>query len=210
VVGANRCFFQGCADEDAVPGMMATLRAGLGYRGVDEYVPPGADNSLVAESLPDACLSADPQAELGAEQAPPADLAPDDDLPPRLWTPEQGTCIAVFHALPERAKNHAEHFEVRGQAGRAGFLILKLRSYPAWRVQVNGQPVNALPVRADGLLAVPVAAGPIDLTVDWKTTPDVVLGRAVSCFSLLLLAGLVFLEERGRVSDRIERICQSK
>ena len=210
VVGANRWFFQGCVDEDSVPGMMATLHAGLGYRGVDEYVPPGADNSLVAESLPDACLSVDPQADLGAEQTPPADMAPDDDLPPRLWSPGQGSCIAVFHAEPERARNHAEHFEVRGRAERAGFLILKLRSYPAWRVQVNGEPVKALSVRADGLLAVPVAAGPIDLTVDWKTTPDAVLGRAVSALSLLLLVGLVFLEAGGPGSDRIRKICHLK
>lgn len=209
LLGANRSYFQGCADEDSVPGMLATLHSGLGYRGVDEYVPPGADNSLVAENLPDACLADDPLVELGAEQTPPADFAPDDDLPPRLWTPVQAGCRQTFSALAARAKDHAEHFEVRGEAGRAGFLILKLHRYPAWQVRVNGVPANARPVREDGLLAVPVPRGAFTLAADWRTTPDVWLGRALSCVSVLLLTALFFLERVAYGSDKIRRIWQS-
>ena len=38
--------------------------------------------------------------------------------------------------------------------------------------------------------AVPVPQGRVDLTVDWTTTPDVIIARWLSCLSLLVLTGL--------------------
>ena len=78
----------------------------------------------------------------------------------------------------------------------AGFLILHLLSYPAWQVKVNGRLANNLPRRADGLIAVPVPRGPVDLTVDWITTPDVIAGRCLSSLALLLLIALGLLERK--------------
>ena len=37
-----------------------------------------------------------------------------------------------------------------------------------------GKLVASFPQRDDGLMAVPVPQGPVDLTVDWTTTPDVI------------------------------------
>ncbi len=71
-------------------------------------------------------------------------------------------------------------------------------SYPAWRVRVNGQLVTALPKRDDGLIAVPVPQGPVDLTVDWVTTPDVVAGRWVSGVSVLVLTVFCLLQRRRK------------
>ena len=65
---------------------------------------------------------------------------------------------------------------LRPQLPHAGYLVLRLRSYPAWQVKVNGQPAASLPLRDDGLMAVPVPQGPVDVTVDWTATPDVILG----------------------------------
>jgi hypothetical protein len=61
---------------------------------------------------------------------------------------------------------------------------------------VNGQSVGDLPRRADGLIAVPVPQGLMDLTVDWTTTPDVLVGRWLSALAVLLLTGLWFLERK--------------
>jgi hypothetical protein len=202
----NRSYFQVCAEEDSVPGMLQMLGGGAGFRGMDEYVPPGADNALVATGLPDACLVSDPAAALGVEQHPAPDAAPDDDLPPPVWQAGQGlagqgSCLQVFNALPERVRSHAEHFEVRAEVRQAGTMVLRLRSYPAWRVRVNGQVVNALPKRDDGLVAVPVPAGPVDVTVDWRATPDVLMGRVLSVLGVLLLMGLILFERRGRAAQ---------
>jgi hypothetical protein len=75
-------------------------------------------------------------------------------------------------------------------------LILRLRRYPAWKVSVNGETAAMDANRADGLMAVRVPQGPIELTVDWKTTPDVWAGRLVSALSLLLIAALYLVERR--------------
>ena len=56
--------------------------------------------------------------------------------------------------------------------------------------------LTALPKRDDGLIAVPVPQGPVDLTVDWTTSPDVVAGRWVSALSVLLLFALWWVELR--------------
>ena len=50
--------------------------------------------------------------------------------------------------------------------------------------------------REDGLIAVPVRAGPSTIEVRWTTTPDVVWGRWVSFAALLLLIALWVVERR--------------
>jgi hypothetical protein len=51
--------------------------------------------------------------------------------------------------------------------------------------------------RDDGLIAIPVPQGPVDLTVDWTTTPDAPLGRWLSSISVLLLFALCLLERKS-------------
>jgi hypothetical protein len=185
---AGWVFFQPCDEDDAVAGMLARYRSGAGMGGTDEYEPPGADDSLLASGLPGACLVSDPATLLGKGSGEP-DTAP-------VWDAAQGSCDETFEAAPARAKNHAEHFEILASASHPGYLILRLRSYPAWRVEVNGRPVAGLPQRDDGLMAVPVPKGPVDLTADWTVTPDVIAGRWLSGLALLLIAALWWLERR--------------
>jgi hypothetical protein len=185
---AGLVFFQPCDEEDAVAGMLAQYRSGMGVAGTDEYEPPGADDSLLATGLPGACLVSDPSTVLGEGSGEP-DAAP-------VWDAAQGSCEEALAASPVRVKSHAEHFEIVANASQAGYLILRLRSYPAWRVEVNDRPTADLPQRGDGLIAVPVRKGPVDLTVDWTATPDAVAGRWVSGQALLLLAAVWLLERR--------------
>lgn len=182
-------FFQSCDDEDAVVPMVATYRSGAGVGGTDEYAPPATDNSLFAIGLPGACLVADPSTVLGKGTG-------DPDAPP-IWQAAQGSCEETFAASPVSAKNHAEHFEVRANTGHAGYLILRLHSYPAWHVLVNGQPATDFPKRDDGLIAVPVAQGSVEITADWTATPDILLGRWCSGLALFLLMALWLLERRS-------------
>jgi hypothetical protein len=182
-----RSFFQVCDDEDAVSGMLATLRSGAGAEGYDEYAPPGADNALVTTGLPDACLVSDPFMVLGA---PPNGLEADETVP--VWNAGQGSCDATL----AWQLGSPEHKRLRTIVLHAGTLILRLRSYPAWRVEVNGRPVGNLPRRDDGLMAVPVPQGEVDLAVDWATTPDVIAGRWLSALAVLALTGLWLLERK--------------
>jgi len=184
---AGRNFFQSCDDEDAVSGMLGRYRSGQGFIGTDEYEPIGADNSLVATDLPDTCLVSDPATVLGAAQS---GVEADDDAP--IWSAGQGSCEATLSWQSVQP----EHKRLRAVIRHDGYLILRLRSYPAWRVAVNGSPVGPLPKRDDGLMAVPVPQELMELTVDWTTTPDVIAGRWLSALAVLLLTGLWLLERK--------------
>jgi hypothetical protein len=184
---AEREFFQACDAEDGVPGTLDTFRSGHGFAGQGEYEPIGADNSLIATGLPDACLVSDSTIELGVV---PEGVNDDDAVPG--WSAAQGSCEATL----SWQDNEPEHRLLRGTVSHAGFLILRLRSYPAWRIGVNGSPVASLPRRGDGLMAVPVAQGNVALSVDWTTTADVVVGRWLSALAVLLLTGLWVMERK--------------
>ena len=180
-------FFQQCDDEDAVVAMLDTYHAGTGFEGEDEYAPPRARNELLAMDLPDACLSASPTTVLG-------EIGDDTTLD---WSSSQGTCDTSLNAAPSPGKQSPEHLRINAVTGHAGYLILRLRAYPAWSVRLNGQILQSLPEREDGLMAVPVPQGPVKLAVDWTTTGDVILGRWVSLLGLALLATLFWLERKS-------------
>jgi hypothetical protein len=185
-LAAGRLFFQVCDDEDAVQGTLDVYHSGAGFLGTDEYEPPGADNTMLPSSLPDSCLTSDPAAVLGK--------GAEGVLP--VWSADQGTCEAVYPAMPESFRVRPEHLHIRAFIAHPGFLILRRRSYPAWRVRVNGQTVTSLPRREDGLLAVPVPQGPVDLTVDWTNSRDVLAGRCLSALAVLLLTAVWFWERK--------------
>ncbi len=157
-------FFQDCDEEDAVAGMLNVDRAGTGFEGSDEYAPVGADNALIAVGLPAACLSSSPTTPLGQG---PTESNPDESNPE--WNAGQGSCGQTFPVAS--AKTNAEHLEIDANTAQDGFLILRLRRYPAWQVRVQDNAVKDLPQRADGLIAVPVTQGNNHVTVDWTTTP---------------------------------------
>jgi hypothetical protein len=185
-VTADKLFFQVCDEEDNVLAMTEVYRTGAGFEGTDEYAPPGADDSLLAASLPTACLVSKSSTKLGVRA-----VGSDPDSAP-VWQSEQGSCEATFAA----SSSQPQHLRIAAVAPHAGFLILRLRSYPAWRVKVNGQPVSDLPHRDDALMAIPVPQGNVNLTVDWTITPDVIAGRWISALAVLLLTALFLLERR--------------
>lgn len=184
---AARDLFQVCDVEDSVDSMASVYRAGTGFVGTYEYEPMGADNSEVARGLPPACFVSDPAVKLGQDAKTP-------DAPPE-WNAEQGSCKAIFATTQDLGP---EHLRIAGAIEHAGYLVLRLRSYPAWDVRVNGRAVSALPTREDGLMAVAVPEGQVNVTADWKTTTNVVVSRWLSGLSVLVLAGLCLVERRSR------------
>ncbi len=180
-------YFQPCDAEDAVAPMVNMYRSGAGFEGVYEYSPIGADDGMVATGLPDACLVTNPRIPLGVLDTPGAN--PD-------WWIEQHSCDAIYSAPPRAAQANPEHLHIRAVLPHAGFLILRLRTYPAWRITLNGQPASPAAPREDGLTVVQVPQGSIDLAADWTTTPDVHAGRWLTALGLLLVTALWLLERR--------------
>jgi hypothetical protein len=176
-------FFRDGVEVDDLATLLAEYNSGSGFAGTYEYAPPDSDSSLVAKGLPDACLTDSSETELG--------VAPTPEVNP-VWLPAQGSCIATATA----SLREPEHLRIATAAPRAGFLILRLRSYPAWQIRLNGRPVNNMPERVDGLIAIPVPQGPVDLSADWTTTPDVIAGRCVSLMAIVLLASMALFKRK--------------
>jgi len=181
LLGSRHWFYQSCDADDSIASQLAGITSGFGMVGTDEYAPPGGDNSLVATDLPDACLVQDANAQLGDSTA--------GNTP--TWDPAQGSCDETFTADVWQP----DHKKISALTDDDGFLILRLRSYPAWRVMVNGKIIPRLAYRDDGLVAIPVDQGPNEVNVDWIRTPDVLLGQRLTAVSILLL-GLLFVFER--------------
>ncbi len=184
---AGTRFQQVCDDEDNITAMTQTYAQGAGFIGTDEYAPQGGDNSVVATHLPPACLTNDPTATLG-------EPTPDDPQP--AWQSSQGSC----DPFPAIATGSDQHRRIRGMTSHAGYLVLRLRRYPAWSVRVNNEPIADQGKRDDGLMAVPVPSGFVDVTVDWTTTPDVKLGRWISLIALLAAIALAYTQLRKRTT----------
>jgi len=187
-VFAGFSFFQGCDEEDAVAGMLSVYRSGAGFEGTDEYAPVNTDSSQLAMNLPEACLAVSPTTVLG-QGTTGADLE---------WSADQGSCLRTFPAAHDPGRPEvAEHLRVNADAHEDGFLILRLRRYPAWLVHVNGKPIyENLPQRADGLIALPIKQGHNFIAVDWTTTHDAWIGRWLSVLAFTLITTLRVVERK--------------
>ena len=212
-LAAPRWWFAQCGS--LIASTEESVQEGIGVIGKPEYAPPGirspligfqldpqgnpqldAHGNLIVQSVPDACLL----------DGPPEAPAPGEAGSSPAWRGESANCKSSgWHELvlyanpsgPAAARSKPEQKWIAGVAEHAGYLILRLRYYPAWGVKVNGIPVKATAERERGLMAVPVAPGNALVSVDWTTTGDVAAGRCVSGIALFLVIGL-FLFERKR------------
>jgi hypothetical protein len=177
--GLGMLWFYPCGNDQNL--IVEAEKSQLGVYGKPEYAPPGGLIAPVRINQPNVCLVPDLNMVLGREPIP--------VYPPNL---KSAGCGAGFQA----ALYPPEHKRVAGFASRSGWLILKIRSYPAWRVTLNGTPVQPIVESSFGLIAVPVEKGPVNLHVDWTTTPDVLAGRWITSISLFLLTALWLLERK--------------
>jgi len=184
---AGRTFLRDCKEGSTMRDLLDFYHGGGGVEGTDEYEPAGSDHWTIASGLPDACFSRGSDTVLGV-------VAADGATP--AWRPEQGSCEATANAQVRRP----EQMRIATRTAHTGFLILRLLSYPAWRITVNGKPAQQADPRDDGLIAVPVPQGAVVLAVDWTTTPDVVAGRCVSVLAFFLLIGIGLLERKKAAS----------
>jgi hypothetical protein len=66
-------------------------------------------------------------------------------------------------------------------------LILNLRDYPAWQIALNGTPIATRIQRDDGLITIPLSAGPSTIDITYTQTVDQTLGDIITVISLALL-----------------------
>jgi hypothetical protein len=206
-----------------VTSLVDAAREHIGVLGKPEYAPPGIRFPVVSvlvdsegnpmldrfgnlrqdplaqpdlQRVPSACLlntGPNASAEGGTQVAPAwhGDAASCDSAG---W--RESSLIALVSSGGAQ-RDAPEKKSFKGVAEHAGYLILRLRYYPAWEVMVNGVPVKAVAERERGLMAVPVPQGRVQVSVDWTSTGDVVAARWVSGAALLLVTGLCFFERKS-------------
>ncbi len=182
---ARAYFWQPCDDEDNVRAQVATFRDG-GFEGTDEYTAAPADNDAIQQDLPRVRVVKDADGDGGNSaaganpewQAGGADLQP-SEIQIGRWDVERMSATVKSDA---------------------GFAVLRVMDYPAWRVTVNGTRVDARPRRSDGLMVVPVAAGVSNIEVRYAATRDVWAGRVLSLLAAVLWIGLAAVRRRQRIS----------
>ena len=73
------------------------------------------------------------------------------------------------------------------EVSTSGRLVLKLFEYPAWRVEVNGRPVEAGTLEGTGQMTIPVEAGENQVRIKFGRTRDRTLGGLISFATILIL-----------------------
>ncbi len=153
-----------------------------GIRGKPEYAPPGIRHPLVEPDVVGNCAV--------------SSLADLSGQPESVLKTAQGGSAPACGGNFLQMANLPEHKVFMGSSSHAGYLILHLRSFPAWHVTVNGRAADLAREEGYGLMAVPIPQGRAMVTVDWTTTPDVWVGRSISALAFVLITGLFIVERR--------------
>ena len=179
---AMRPFREGCEAHELPQDRVTLFAAHHGVGPTDEYTPTDADNDQLRWDDPAWWLTANPNAPGPGTVPNPAATIVDYDQPPPLDQTVSGRAPMHLHLT----------------LGQPEDLVLNLRDYPAWVVTVNGRTPPRVQ-RDDGLLTIPLPAGPDEVDVRWRRLPDVWLGDALS----LAAAGAAgWLMWRSRRIDR--------
>jgi hypothetical protein len=107
------------------------------------------------------------------------------------------TTLGPAHAAIRVLQWSAEMKSFTAEMSAADRLALKLFSYPAWRVEVNGHEVEVLAKEGSGQMLVPVAAGMNRVEIRFERTWDrtaggwisVIAGFSFGCYCLLFRRG---------------------
>ncbi len=167
-------------DSEDVPTLVEDIRAGRGYEGIEGFQPLDAKIDELDDESP-------PVGEYDPESG---DVGPPENtqVTVQKWTAE----AKAFDAKTDEPVT----------------LALKLLSYPAWEVRVDGQTVVSETSPQTGQLLVSLGAGTHHIDVQLRRTRDRTVGGVVSVLFVLGLLALTIQSVRGRVRKKDRRATQ--
>lgn len=179
-------FWQPCDEEDNISAQRATFHDS-GFEGTDEYTPANADNAAIQQDLPRVRILPSASAD-GADSS----LAVNPE-----WNETKSGSInapVLIHRWTSEDK------EIQLTLNTPAYVVFQLMDYPAWRVTVNGRPLQSRPHRNDGLLTIPLQAGQSVISIRYAATRDVELGRALSLLAICITVAFYMQTKRRRSS----------
>jgi hypothetical protein len=170
---------------DELPATIAqNLATHHGFPPTDEYTPTAADNDILRTDNPAFWLFPNlPNGQPANPNTPAPNTTPTaSELDPTLDNDD--TPVPLPQTLSTEAPHH-----LTLSLPQPATLVLNLRDYPNWVITNERTPdlPNHLE-RDDGLLTIPLPAGPSTLDITWHRTPDQTLGLAISALALIALA----------------------
>jgi hypothetical protein len=141
--------------------MRDNMSDGIGYEGVDEYTPVGADPTAVDKDARKVKVDGGAHASIRVLQ----------------WIAESKSFTAEMSA-PDR-------------------LALRLFSYPAWKVEVNGRVVSTSRHEGTGQMMVPVEAGMNRVQITLARTWDRTAGGWISLITVFAVGGWFVMNRRS-------------
>jgi hypothetical protein len=141
--------------------MRDNMTDGIGYEGVDEYTPVGADPAAIDKDARKVTVDGDMHS---------SDISGSDmhsSIHVLLWNAESKRFTAEMSA--------------------PGQLVLRLFRYPAWRVEVNGRAVETSEKPGTGQMLIPVGAGMNRVQITFARTWDRTAGGWISVATAILL-----------------------
>jgi hypothetical protein len=125
-----------------------------------------------------------------------ADNDSDNHQNPGYWLSEDPTSAA-----PESSVAGPPPSSVNLSPAARTSLILNLRDYPAWHITRNGSPVITRLSRPDGLIAIPLPAGPAKIEIRYTLMDDQKLGYLCTAVCTAILIALILYDHRqGRAA----------
>lgn len=119
---------------------------------------------------------------------------------PPFWLSSDPNAKAPANATPSPVPTHFTISSLTPQT-----LILNLRDYPTWRITLNQTLITARQQRDDGLIALPIPAGPSTITLGYAHTPDQTIGNGFTLASLALLLAIFFRRNQSQPSSHLPR-----
>jgi len=160
-------------DTEDIPTLRAAIRDGSGFDGTDEYDPLGDDHYDLPAKSPEAAM-------LNAEDA--EEPPPKANIRIEKWTASDKQLLIT--------------------SAEASRVALRLLDYPAWRVEVNGEPIAPQHPEGTAQMLVPLQPGTSQVRVHLVMTKDREAGAAITVVSLLVTVLLFLSVGRQRRKGR--------
>ena len=183
---AFHLYAQYCHADDLPAAIAQNLATHHGFPPTDEYTPTHADNDILRTDNPAYWLLPNlPNGQPANPNTPAPNTTPTaTELDPLIDSDD--TPVPLAQTLSTKAPHH-----LTLNLQQPATVVLNLRDYPNWRITETTGTNQLSPSaqdRDDGLLAIPVPAGPSTLDITWHRTPDQTLGLVLSALALLALA----------------------
>ncbi|HXX19794.1 MAG TPA: 6-pyruvoyl-tetrahydropterin synthase-related protein [Candidatus Acidoferrum sp.] len=171
-------------DSSDVANIAQAIESSRGYEGADEYAPVGCDRYQLPGNPDDEERPADVSPN-PAPRIAKVDLESDDVVP------------AAGVRLHTQAWN-SERKAFTAESADAVTLAVRLVSYPAWKVEVNGRDTEFNSRATTQQILLPLRGGSNRVEIRFRRSLDRTLGGAISALSAAALCALAWVSRRRK------------